>query len=60
MWTPNFQRVRRVELFRYYLMTRQKRTPTPEHMFRTLIKRGTARIQRRRGKPPLLVFLKDV
>lgn len=36
--------------------TRAKRMPTPEVAFAEIISRGWARVVRRRGKPPLLVW----
>lgn len=54
------QRARRRELVRHYLETRSAHTPTPEKMFEALYRKRIAYVQRRRGKPPVLIFVKDV
>lgn len=47
-------------IFNELLIQHSKRTPKPEIMFREImtLKRPWARIVRRRGKPPLLVWNK--
>lgn len=54
------QAKRRRNMFKHYLVTNSAHTPTPERMFEALYRKGVAYVQRRRGKPPLLVFVKDV
>lgn len=54
------QRSRRLALVRDLMITRSAHTPTPEKMFESLWRQKIAYVQRRRGKPPLLVFLKEV
>lgn len=51
---------RRRDLFQRHLITGSAHTPKPEKMFDGLYRKGIAYVQRRRGKPPLLVFVKDV
>lgn len=45
----NFARMRRAAV-RHYQITHSKRTPSPEVMFRALIKAGMVRIDRRKGQ----------
>lgn len=54
------QRARRQEMMERYLIKNSKRTPKPEKMFEQLWRDGVAYVKRRRGKPPILVFVKDV
>lgn len=51
---------RRRDLFEHHLITHSKRTPRPEKMFDALYRQGIAYVQRRRGKPPILVFVRNV
>lgn len=57
-WGKAELRRSRRELFRRYLITHSARTPKPEVMFANLIKDGQAKIVPRRGKSPLLVWVK--
>lgn len=55
-----YQAATRRALVNEYLIVKSAHTPKPEKMFEALIRKGIVSIRRRRGKPPLLVFEKDV
>lgn len=50
------QAMARRYIFEELVIRHRKRIPKPEVMFAEIISRGWARVVRRRGKPPLLVW----
>jgi hypothetical protein len=57
MWLTESGRQR--ELIEKYLVRNSAHTPKPEKMFEELWRKRIAYVQRRRGKPPRLVFVKE-
>lgn len=51
------QRLGRREMQRNRIPRHSARTPKPEEAYRDLIKAGLVKIERRRGKPPRIIWL---